>query len=158
MRGRGRSSSKAKILLPAFIAGVVLGLLIVSTMGGDDSLETEVLGVVEQNVEEETGEPARIEITRCDVLDEQLEIVNSGGRTINLAGWILHDDGRVWETDLGDVTLGPGESIVLLSGDQALALPGMYRWTVGNVWNNRGGDVATLIRSDGLVVETFDCT
>ena len=157
MTGGVALSSKAKVLFPAILVGVLIGFLVVSTMSGDSQVETEVLGVATQNAEE-SGEPAQIQITRCDVLSEELEIVNGGEGTTNLAGWVLHDDGRVWEADLREVTLGPGETIVLLSGDQAVALPGMYRWTFGNVWNNRGGDIATLIRPDGLVAETFSCS
>ncbi len=104
-----------------------------------------------------TGVGPVIEIVRCDVATEEVELVNSGDMATTLVGWRLHDEGRVWRTGLDAVSLDAGERIVLLSGDDTVDFPGSFRWSDGNVWNNRGGDTATLIRSDGAVVANFLC-
>ena len=99
---------------------------------------------------------AIVEITRCDARGESVELVNSGGESITLRGWTLHDEGRKHETDLSRVILDPGQRIVMLSGEDTLDVPGTFRWTGRNVWNN-DGDQATLLQRNGAVVSTLRC-
>lgn len=104
-----------------------------------------------------TSADAVVRISSCDARGETVELINSGGESITLSGWVLHDEGRNHETSLSGVTLGRASSIVLLSGEDTADIPDAIRWATQNVWNN-GGDEAVLVNADGIVASRLRCS
>ena len=97
-----------------------------------------------------TAGPADVRIRSCDKRAEVVVLENRGGETISLSGWLLHDDGRKHEFGLGGLSLGPGESIAILTGPDASPAAGAVVWKNQNVWNN-DGDTALLLQNGGLI-------
>ena len=100
---------------------------------------------------------AMIEVSSCDARGETVELINTGGESITLNGWVLHDEGRNHETALNQVTLEPGGAIVMLSGADSLDTEVTMRWKDQNVWNN-DGDEAFLLDASGDVVSRRRCS
>ena len=76
-------------------------------------------------------------------------IGNSGGETISLSGYQLHDEGVKHSTGLGGFgSLEPGEQLRILTGPDAEVSDDSVVWKRQNVWNN-DGDVAHVIAPDG---------
>ena len=101
--------------------------------------------------------------TRAHLNKEVVVVTNTGSRSRSLDGWRLHDRGRKHVYRFSDLTLRPGEYVRLHSGEgDDGAVTGcnghcftyyFLHWDLQHyVWNNRG-DVATLRRSSGTIVD-----
>ena len=112
--------------------------------------------VVEEPIVPNEG-AASVEISWCRAREETVQLVNTGGELITLTGWVLHDERRNHETRLDQISLAPGQRVVMLSGDTTLDVPETFRWTGNNVWNN-DGDTATLLDDAGVVVSEERCS
>ena len=93
--------------------------------------------------------PGVVTLLACNRYDEVVTIANTGGTTISLSGYKLHDEGDKHTTGLGEFgSLEPGQQLRLLSGPDAVNGDGAVVWTNQNVWNN-DGDIAFLVAPDG---------
>ena len=99
---------------------------------------------------------ATVVITSCDASAETVGIKNTGSTSINLAGWTLHDVDVNFSADLREVTLAPGETVVMVSGPNGVGGPGRVVWSDRHIWNN-DGDVATLLKPDGSRASFLSC-
>lgn len=95
--------------------------------------------------------PGVVVLLACDKRNEVVTIGNTGGETVSLSGYTLHDEGDKHRTSLGGFgSLAPGEQLRILTGPDASSGAGQVVWKNQNVWNN-DGDVANLIAPDGTV-------
>ena len=79
-------------------------------------------------------------------------IGNTGGETISLSGYTLHDEGDKHSVSLGQFgSLEAGEQLRILTGEDAVDGDGQVVWKRQNVWNN-DGDIAFLIAPDGTEI------
>jgi hypothetical protein len=100
--------------------------------------------------------PGQVVLVSCNARSEKVVISNPGGSAADLAGFVLHDEGRKHETTLGQWgTLAAGTNLTVVSGEEAVEGQGQVVWKRQNVWNN-DGDIANLIAPDGTV-QTVRC-
>ncbi|MFN3257881.1 MAG: hypothetical protein ACE37B_19550 [Ilumatobacter sp.] len=103
-----------------------------------------------------TAGPGVIALLSCDERAEEVAIANTGGETVSLSGYVLHDEGRNHEVSLGQFgSLDPAQRLVIVTGPDAVAGDGRVVWKLQNVWNN-DGDVAHLIAPDATLT-TLAC-
>lgn len=89
--------------------------------------------------------PGIITLIGCDRWSETVTIANTGGESISLSGFLLHDEGAKHSTSLdGFGSLAPGEQLRILTGGEATSGQGQVVWKRQNVWNN-DGDAAHLV-------------
>jgi len=88
-----------------------------------------------------------VAITAVDLKGETVTITNSGSSPVNLAGWILTDEGAKHSYTFSGTSLPSGGSVTIASG----TANGDIKWTSANVWNN-DGDTAYLYDSSGNLV------
>lgn len=83
---------------------------------------------------------------------ESATIVNEGGQSVDLGGWILRDESSTHRYEFpSGTTLGPGDDLVVYS------VCGVHEYCFGEfdtVWSN-GGDTALLLDSSGNVVDRY---
>ena len=116
-----------------------------STAGGDSALPTD------------PPTEGNVEITSCLAGDEIVTIHNSGGHPISLAGYVLADERGHNVMNLDRITLGPGESLEILSGVAAVAGEAQIVGWPFEVWDD-SGDTATIFGPDGAIVFQLACT
>ena len=96
-----------------------------------------------------TADPGVVALLSCERREEVVTIGNTGGETITLSGYTLHDEGDKHTTGLGEFgSLEPGEQLRILTGPDAVDGDGQVVWKNQNVWNN-DGDIAFLVAPDG---------
>ena len=84
---------------------------------------------------------------------EQVVLTNEDDENVDLTGWVLADDnGNAYR--FGHVTLRSGISIVVHTGDGMDTSSARFVGSSNYVWNNSGGDEATLRDADGRTVST----
>lgn len=85
---------------------------------------------------------------------EVVTLRNAGDRPVDLSGWRLSSErGDIYVFPEG-VSLGPGESVAIHSGDGDDSASDLYWHARVPVWNDRGG-VATLTTREGEVVAAY---
>jgi competence protein ComEC len=85
--------------------------------------------------------------------DEYLVFENQGQTALNLTGWTVSDASGATYTFPAGVTLQPGSTVTLYTGDGTDSATTRY-WGAGRpVWNN-GGDTVTVSASNGTAVLT----
>ena len=102
---------------------------------------------------------ASLELVRCDRDDEFVEVRNAGTTTADLSGWQIDDESTVahlFDFPAG-FTLAPGESVLVVSGPDAIEGPGRLLFKRNHVWNN-DGDTAFLLDPAGTLVDELRCT
>lgn len=86
-----------------------------------------------------------VALLSCNKRSETVSIGNTGGESISLAGFVLHDDGAKHSTSLDSFgSLAPAQELRILTGPDAVSGDGQVVWKNQNVWNN-DGDTAHLI-------------
>ena len=84
---------------------------------------------------------------------EYLVLENQGQTALNLTGWTVSDASGATYTFPAGVTLQPGSTVTLYTGDGTDSATARY-WGAGRpVWNN-GGDTITVSASNGTTVLT----
>lgn len=83
--------------------------------------------------------------------EETATIVNRTAGPVDLSGWVLRDESSSHRFVFGQVTLGPGEVVMVHSGCGADTAGDLY-WCEGPVWSNIG-DTALLLSPKGNVVD-----
>lgn len=92
-----------------------------------------------------------IQLVRCQRREERVQLVNPTAGSISLAGYQIHDEESRHSTPLDQFgSLDAGASLVILTGDDAVASPGEVVWKQQNVWNN-DGDTAYLVTPTGSI-------
>lgn len=108
-----------------------------TTATATDAVVTPVVGGVD------------IQVVRCQRREERVELLNPTAGSISLAGYQLHDEESRHSTPLDQFgSLDAGASLVILTGEDAVASPGEVVWKQQNVWNN-DGDTAYLVTPSG---------
>ncbi len=84
---------------------------------------------------------------------EEATITNTGDSELSLGGWVLRSVTGDQRFTFPSMTLAPGASVVVTSGQNARNdLPRYLQWTRRNVWNN-DGDPGELYDASGSLVE-----
>ncbi len=114
-------------------------------------------------VTEPEPEPGFVELVSCDSLNEVVVITNTGGTSVSLVGFVLHDEqfdkdpgSGKWIKDDFVGQLAPAESLRIVSGLGVTAGPGEVLFEAQNIWNN-GDDTAYLLHST-QIEQTVDCS
>jgi hypothetical protein len=102
-------------------------------------------------------EPAgpTVVVRALDLRGEVVEIANTGGAPVDIAGWRLHDEGSTkgYVFPPGTV-LEAGASVRVRSGPGAASTgPGELKWKTASVWNDTG-DTAFLKDPSGELVDS----
>ena len=94
---------------------------------------------------------AHVEITRVELGAERVTVQNTGSVAQDLTGWWMRsvEGSQRYRFPAGFV-LGPGESVVVLSGRDT-AGPGELLWSRQNIHNDKG-DVCELYDAQGMLV------
>ena len=83
--------------------------------------------------------------------DEYVVLENAGGESIDLSGWTISDESGKTYTVPDGVSLAPGDTVTVHSGDGTDTAADLY-WDAGRpVWNN-GGDTVTIRNAEGARV------
>lgn len=102
-----------------------------------------------------TAGSAAVVIAAVDLKGEVVTITNQGSTTADLSGWLLLSvQGGQHFTFPAGVTLGPGQTLFVVSGKNPTPGPGRLIWPQGNVWNNEG-DPAQLYDAKGNLVSSY---
>ena len=106
------------------------------------------------------GPRASLEITHIDYDPpgsdefESVTILNTGAESIELAGFILRDESSVNRFDFPEVTVEPGNEVIV-TGSCGTSDGATLVWcTDQSVWNNTG-DAALLLDGAGRIVAFF---
>jgi competence protein ComEC len=94
---------------------------------------------------------------RENLNDEYVALENAGEASIDLSGWTISDESGKTYTVPDGVSLAPGETVIVHSGDGTDSTTDLY-WDAGRpVWNN-GGDVVTIRNAEGerVVREAYE--
>ena len=83
---------------------------------------------------------------------EYVSIKNTASSTRSLTGYTLRDESRHVYT-FGTFTLGPGKTVVVRTGKGTNTSTNRYWNKSWYVWNNSGGDSATLRTASGAYVD-----
>lgn len=126
------------------------------TQSDDDHVETDRAWLAPVWFEPNSGAalPGTPVITlQVNLFTERAAIANAGSGPINLKDWTLvsvQGDQRFRFTN--DLTLQPGQSVVVTSGPNAIdSPPGLIRWSTSQKWSN-SGDPGQLLNPNGVVV------
>ena len=84
---------------------------------------------------------------------EYVQIKNTGTTSRSLKGWTLRDESRHVYT-FGSFTLGAGKTVTVRTGTGTNTSATRYWNKAWYVWNNSGGDSATLRNAGGAGVDT----
>ena len=100
---------------------------------------------------------ADLPVTNSKVNAEYTVIKNTGTTTRTMTGWTLRDQSNhVYK--FGSYKLGPGKSVTIRNGKGTNTSSTRY-WGSGYfIWNNSGGDSATLRTSTGSLVDKCSWT
>lgn len=94
---------------------------------------------------------AHVEITRVELGAERVTVQNTGSVAQDLTGWwMLSVEGSQRYRFPAGFVLGPGESVVVVSGRET-AGPGELLWSRQNIHNDKG-DVCELYDAQGTLV------
>jgi hypothetical protein len=89
--------------------------------------------------------------------DEFVELKNTGQQTVDLSGWKLRDNVSVRETLPADLTLNPGETLVIFGGGSPAEFSGLPSDAIvlagDGLYLNNGGDVLEVIDHNGEIVD-----
>lgn len=86
--------------------------------------------------------------------NEWVQFENQGGQAVSLSGWTVTDDSDRWSYPFGSVTVGPGDTIRLYTGEGSDTDSEMYWGYKRAVWNDTG-DVVHLTDDDGELAVRF---
>ena len=90
-------------------------------------------------------------VAQCQKREERVTLANPTTSAISLAGYRLHDEETRHEVALDQFdSIEAGATLVVLTGEDAVAAPGEVVWKRQNVWNN-DGDTAFLVAPSGTV-------
>jgi endonuclease YncB( thermonuclease family) len=116
------------------------------------------IGIWASNICGAVGPRAALEITGIDFDppgaddDESVTIINSGADPIDLAGFVLRDESSVNRFDFPDITLAPGDELLVVRGCGD-GEESMIPWCTDQpIWNNEG-DTALLLDEVGRIVD-----
>ena len=105
--------------------------------------------------------PTEFAIAACHWNNERVFIENVGAMAATLDGWSMHDaEERHWAgfPEISGRSIGPGETVVALSGDDPTATrDNEFVWYEADVWNDDEPDTAFLVNPDGDRVSQLDC-
>lgn len=86
--------------------------------------------------------------------NEWVQFENQGEQAVSLSGWTVKDDSSTWSYDFGSVTLNPGDTVRLYTGEGSDTNSEVYWGYKRAVWND-DGDVVRLIDDDGELIVEF---
>lgn len=86
--------------------------------------------------------------------NEWVQFENQGKQTISLSGWTVKDDSGRYSYRFGGVTLNPGDTVRLYTGEGSDTDSKVYWGYKSAVWNDTG-DVVRLIDDDGKLIVEF---
>lgn len=83
--------------------------------------------------------------------EERVVLAHTGGRVVDLSGWILRDESSVHRFVVPDGTMIADRATLVITGGCAPAEATEISWCTGPVWNN-DGDTAFLTEPGGRIV------
>ena len=95
-----------------------------------------------------------IHITGLDLAAEWVEITNTGTAPVSLAGWQLHDEGKIHVYTIPSFTLQAGGSVTVHTESGTDSGTDLYWGSGSAVWNN-AGDTATLLDEVGRTISSL---
>jgi hypothetical protein len=90
--------------------------------------------------------------TNAKVSAEYTVLKNTGSKARTLTGWTLRDESRHVYT-FGTFKLGAGKTVTIRNGKGTNTSRTRYWGSGYYIWNNRGGDSATLRTQAGTLVD-----
>lgn len=124
----------------------------------EEVARTSEIGMWASDVCGAVGPRAALEITGIDFDPpgaddhESVTIINSGTDPVDLAGFVLRDESSVNRFDFPDITLAPGDELLVVRGCGDGEEPAIPWCTDQPIWNN-DGDTALLLDEVGRIVD-----
>lgn len=97
--------------------------------------------------------PGTDRATNKSVNGEYLKIKNRGTKSTSLKGYTVRDESNHVYT-FGSFTLKPGKTVTVYSGKGTDTHSKRYMGSSWHIWNNSGGDSATLGTSTGSKIDS----